>query len=389
MRIVDVIAYPISVPIPADRQNTLGLGKLTKRDAIIVKVVSDEGVIGWGEAHHARNPGTVAHLINTTMRDLVLGMDPTQTTVIWTRMYRAQVGSHGMGAGSVIAMSGIDMALWDLKGKLANMPLYKLLGGAQKPIPAYAGGGGALGFRSPEETADEVGTFVDKGFKAVKLRLGQTNKQDIARISAVRDRFPDLAILTDANTAYTLDDCRRVMPAMQELDVYWLEEPFPATNTKAYEVAATFSSTPLALGENSYTRLRVHPAPRIRQYPHLPAGCRQVRRRHRDHAHRRHRLDLQHRRAPAWRRHRARSRRPASMCWRRSRMAAISDPAKAATRCARARSRTSPMRWIRGRRMCARWKAPASASRSTRTSSRRTRSSKARGFVLKFDTDGG
>jgi L-alanine-DL-glutamate epimerase-like enolase superfamily enzyme len=264
MRIVDVIAYPISVPIPADRQNTLGLGKLTKRDAIIVKVVSDEGVIGWGEAHHARNPGTVAHLINTTMRDLVLGMDPTQTTVIWTRMYRAQVGSHGMGAGSVIAMSGIDMALWDLKGKLANMPLYKLLGGASKPIPAYAGGGGALGFRTPEETADEVGTFVDKGFKAVKLRLGQTNKQDIARISAVRDRFPDLAILTDANTAYTLDDCRRVMPAMQELDVYWLEEPFPATNTKAYEVAATFSSTPLALGENSYTRYEF--------IPHLESG---------------------------------------------------------------------------------------------------------------------
>lgn len=264
MRIVDVIAYPISVPIPADRQNTLGLGKLTKRDAIIVKVISDEGVIGWGEAHHARNPGTVAHLINTTMRDLVLGMDPTQTTVIWTRMYRAQVGSHGMGAGSVIAMSGIDMALWDLKGKLANMPLYKLLGGASKPIPAYAGGGGALGFRTPEETADEVGTFVDKGFKAVKLRLGQTNKQDIARISAVRDRFPDLAILTDANTAYTLDDCRRVMPAMQELDVYWLEEPFPATNTKAYEVAATFSSTPLALGENSYTRYEF--------IPHLESG---------------------------------------------------------------------------------------------------------------------
>ncbi|MCS0505010.1 mandelate racemase/muconate lactonizing enzyme family protein [Ancylobacter mangrovi] len=264
MKIIDVIGYPLSVRLPPERQNTLGLGKLTKRDATIIKIVTDEGIIGWGEAHHARSPGAVAHIINTTMRDLVMGMDASQTTAIWDKVYKAQIGSHGMGAGSVIALSGIDMALWDIKGKAANMPLYKLLGGSQKPIPAYAGGGGALGFRTPEETVEEVGGFVEKGFRAVKLRLGQTNKQDIARISAVRERFPDLTILTDANTAYSLDDCRRVMPAMEELDVYWLEEPFPATNTKAYEIAATFSSTQLALGENSYTRFEF--------IPHLDSG---------------------------------------------------------------------------------------------------------------------
>jgi len=259
MKIVDVIGYPLSVRIPEDQQNTLGLGRLTKRDATIIKIVTDSGIIGWGEAHHARNPGTVAHLVNTTIRSLVLGMDAFETTVIWNKVYRAQVGSHGMGAGSVIALSGLDMALWDIKGKAAGMPLYKLLGGSQKQIPAYAGGGGALGFRSPDETVDEVHSFVEAGFRAVKLRLGQSNKQDLERIAAVRSRFEDLAILTDANTAFTLNDTRYMMPALEELRVSWLEEPFPATNLRAYEVASTYSSTPLALGENSYTRFEFLP----------------------------------------------------------------------------------------------------------------------------------
>ena len=107
MRIAAVQAFPISVPIPPDRQNTVGIGKLVKRDAVIVKVTTDDGLVGWGESHHGRNPGAVAHIVNTTMKDLVTGMDPLAVTDIWNKVYRAQVASHGMGAGSVLALSGV------------------------------------------------------------------------------------------------------------------------------------------------------------------------------------------------------------------------------------------------------------------------------------------
>jgi L-alanine-DL-glutamate epimerase-like enolase superfamily enzyme len=268
MRVADIKAFPISVRIPPERSNTVGIGRLTKRDAVIVKVATESGIVGYGESHHARNPGSVANLINTTMRDLVLGMDASDVTAIWSKVYRAQIGSHGMGAGSVIALSGVDMALWDIRGKAVGWPLYKLLGGSSRAVPAYAGGGGSLGFNTPEVTVDEVRGFIEMGYRAVKIRLGQTPKQDVARLEAVRKEFADLAILTDANTAYSLDDARHVMPALEALDITWLEEPFPQHDMRSYKIAAGFSKTPLALGENTYTRFEF--------VPHIEAGSVQI-----------------------------------------------------------------------------------------------------------------
>ena len=255
MRITDIQAYPISSPIPPEKQNRLGIGRLAKRDAVLVKVTTDDGIIGWGESHHGRNPGAVANIVNNTMHQLVVGMDPTDTVAIWDKVYKAQIASHGMGAGSVIALSGVDMACWDIKGKAVGWPIYKLLGGGNKRIPAYAGGGGALGIgRGPEALVDEVAGFVAKGYRAVKLRIGDTVEKDLARVGAVRKAFDKLDILTDANTAYTLDDARRVMPGLAEFGVGWLEEPFSPNDYRSYEIASKYSTTPLALGENNYTR---------------------------------------------------------------------------------------------------------------------------------------
>lgn len=259
MRIIDVKAFPISSPIPPEKQNTLGIGRLAKRDAVLVKIITDEGVIGWGEAHHGRNPGAVANIVNNTMKQLVLGMDPTDTNAIWAKVYKAQIASHGMGAGSVIALSGIDMACWDIRGKVVGWPVYKLLGGSDKPIPAYAGGGGALGFREPEAIVDEVARLEEKGYKAVKLRIGQSVEKDLARVRAVRKAFDTIDILTDANTAYTINDARLAMPGLEECNVSWLEEPFSPNDYRSYEIAATFSTTPLATGENCYTRYEFLP----------------------------------------------------------------------------------------------------------------------------------
>ena len=121
MRIADVRAYPMSHKLAPEDIVDLGLGRTVKRDTVIVKVTTDDGIVGYGESHHGRSPGAVAHLANTTLRQLVLGMDAFDVVGVWTRIYKKQLGSHGMGAAASIAMSGIDMALWDIRGKAGRL----------------------------------------------------------------------------------------------------------------------------------------------------------------------------------------------------------------------------------------------------------------------------
>jgi len=254
LTITDIKAYPISFPIPPERRVALGIGTAIKRDAVVVKVSTRGGLTGWGEAHHGRAHTAVAKLIDTTLRQLALGCDADDVNGVWERMYRFQLASHGMGAGACLAISGIDMALWDIRGKAAGVPLYRLLGGARKGVPAYAGGV-SLGYQPPDELIEEARASLEKGYKAVKLRVGDAPARDLERMRAVREAFgPSLEILTDANIGYSLDDVRRVMPAMDELGIGWLEEPFPAHDTRSYREARRFGRTPLAAGENHYTR---------------------------------------------------------------------------------------------------------------------------------------
>lgn len=258
MKIVDVEAFPCSFNTTPRAQVTMGVGTALKRDTVIIKVTTDEGLIGWGESHHGRAPGAVARLAETTVRDAVVGQDPTDVVGAWDRVYQLQLGSHGMGAGASIAMSGVDMALWDIRGKAVGWPLYKLLGGAPRPIRAYAGGV-AFGYAEPGALLEEIEPLLKSGYQAVKLRLGDRPDRDLARVRAVRHEFgPDLTIMTDANTAYSLNDAKAVMPALADLDVYWLEEPFPAHDHRSYAAANTFSTVPLAAGENHYTRFEFH-----------------------------------------------------------------------------------------------------------------------------------
>ena len=254
LRIVDVRAYPTSFPVAAENRVALGIGTAIKRDAVVVKVHTAGGLTGWGESHHGRAHTAVAKLIETTLRQLVVGMDAADVVGVWAKIYKMQLGSHGMGAGTCLAMSGIDLALWDIRGQAAGMPLCRLLGGARKPVPAYAGGV-SLGYQEPAKLVDEARKSVEAGYKAVKLRVGDTPQRDLERIRAVRKAFGDeLVILTDANTGYSVADARAAMPAMDELRVGWLEEPFPAHDYRSYRMAAGFGRTPLAAGENHFTR---------------------------------------------------------------------------------------------------------------------------------------
>ncbi|MFW7342031.1 mandelate racemase/muconate lactonizing enzyme family protein [Pollutimonas sp. H1-120] len=259
MKIAHIQAFPVSFPVPADKSVTLGIGRSVKRDAVLVAVETDEGLIGWGEAHHGRCPGAIARLIDTTLRELVVGMDALDVSGVWARVYKMQIGSHGMGAAAALALSGLDLALWDIRCQVAKMPLYRMLGGKSRPIKAYAGGI-SLGWQAPESLAEEAMGYVEQGYRAVKLRVGDTVARDIARVSAVRAALgSEIDILVDANTNYTLDDTRRVLPAYDELNVGWLEEPFPAHDLGLYRRAAKLGRTPLAAGENHYTRYEFDP----------------------------------------------------------------------------------------------------------------------------------
>ncbi len=259
MKIQDIHAVPISFPVPADKSVRLGIGRSVKRDAVLVRVRTDDGLTGWGEAHHGRCPGAIAKLIDTTMRDLVLGMEATDVVGVWARVYRMQLASHGMGAAAALALSGIDMALWDIRSQACGWPLYRLLGGSTRAIKAYAGGI-ALGWQESHLLVEEALKHVSDGYRALKLRVGDTAYRDIERVQAVRKAVGDeVEILVDANTNYSLHDVRRVMPAFEEADVGWLEEPFAPQARRAYAAAAAMGGVPLAAGENHYTRYEFTP----------------------------------------------------------------------------------------------------------------------------------
>jgi L-alanine-DL-glutamate epimerase-like enolase superfamily enzyme len=252
LRIAAIRATPISYRIEGGAR--LGIGRAVKRDAVVVKVVTDGGLVGWGESHHGRAANVIATLVNTTLRDLCLGAAADEVVGLWDRIYAMQLKSHGLGAATAMAMSGIDMALWDIRGKAVGWPLFRLLGGAPAAIASYAGGV-ALGWQEPALLVEEARPLIEAGYRAVKLRVGDTPPSDIARVRAVRETFGDeLTIMVDANTEYSLADAAQVMPAFEDLGVLWLEEPFPPHDHRSYKTASRLGRVALAAGENHFTR---------------------------------------------------------------------------------------------------------------------------------------
>ena len=255
MKITAITAIPLSFRLDQGKTVTMGIGSTTKRDTIIVRVETSEGITGYGEAHPGRSPGAVVSLIHNTLAPMLIGMKATDVIGVWKRVHCMQLSSHGVGSGASLGLSGIDMALWDIRGKAAKMPLYELLGGSKRRLPAYAGGI-SLGYQPKESLAEEAQEYVARGYKAIKLRLGDSAKADIERVLHVRKVLgDDIDILTDANTAYTLADVRRVMPVLADIKAGWLEEPFACNDFSSYREAAKITSlVPIAAGENHYGR---------------------------------------------------------------------------------------------------------------------------------------
>ena len=259
-----ISAWPISFALPPEYQVNLGIGKAIKRDAVLVEVRAGDGISGWGEAHAGRAPTVIAELVSSTLAPALVGMDSESPEEVWERIYRLQLASHGTGAAAAIALSGIDMALWDIRGQRQQRPLFQLLSEhtidddrsseAASRCMAYAGGI-ALGFDTPARLSNEASDLVGRGFRALKLRVGDSVSQDVARIAAVRNVVGnDVTIMVDANTAYTVNDVAAIGPALTDHDIRWLEEPFPAHDFKSYRQAQAVCPVPIAAGENHYTR---------------------------------------------------------------------------------------------------------------------------------------
>lgn len=254
MKIVEVRASAHSRPLEGEAVVRLGIGANVKRDFVLVKITTDDGQVGYGEAHHGQNPTAVAEMVEKGLGSLILGDDPLDSEGIWAKLNRQQIVTHGMGAGSVIALSGIDIALWDLKGKIMGQPVYRLLGGSHKKIRAYAGGV-SLGFQPVEALEREVAGLLEQGYTAIKLRVGDTPRNDAERVGHIRKTFGDeLDIAVDAATRYDLMDLPEVLAYCEANRVLWLEEPFTPDNIAAYRELRQRTAIPIAAGENHYTR---------------------------------------------------------------------------------------------------------------------------------------
>src|SRR5688572_27942024 len=140
LNIVEVRAYPTSFRVRPEDSISLGVGRVVKRDSVIVKFTPAGGLTGYGESHHGRAPGAVAHVVNTTLRLLVLGRNAADVVDVRNAIYAKRLASHGTAASTCLAMSGSDLGLWDIRGKAVGWPLSTLRCLLRYPTPIYAVG---------------------------------------------------------------------------------------------------------------------------------------------------------------------------------------------------------------------------------------------------------
>lgn len=203
-----------------------GLAAIPTRDVFLVQIDTDEGVSGIGEGFALGSLESLAVLTEETLKPILLGQEPTMIEALWNRMYlhTARYGRRGI---MMAAISAVDIALWDILGKIANMPLYKLLGGAKTALTPYASAGYYMDGKGIPELQAECADYVSMGFKAVKIKVGGAPvEEDIARVHAVRQAIgPDIALGIDANNAWSYPTALKMARACEKENVLFFEEP--------------------------------------------------------------------------------------------------------------------------------------------------------------------
>jgi L-alanine-DL-glutamate epimerase-like enolase superfamily enzyme len=187
-------------------------------------------------------------IIEDHLREMLIGEDPLEVERLWDLCY-GLTRWYGRKGAAISAIGGIDVALWDIRGKAKGKPIYQLLGGKRSRVRAYASG---LTWRAqPSTLAKESEGHIAKGFRSMKMRIGQNYEYDAAAVQVVRHTIgPDNLLMVDANARYTLEQAQRMIPHLEAAGVFWLEEPFSAEDTKNYMRFRT--SIPIAAGENEF-----------------------------------------------------------------------------------------------------------------------------------------
>ncbi|MFB8167049.1 mandelate racemase/muconate lactonizing enzyme family protein [Kitasatospora purpeofusca] len=222
--------------------------------ATLVKIHTEDGSVGIGEAYGLPSPQVTATVVATVLAPLLIGQDALATGAIWERLFKGQAaGGHNRGF-YLEAMAGVDLALWDLRGKLAGVPVHRLLGGPiRETVDCYASP--VALHADPEDSARQALGFVDDGFKALKVKIGRGERTDRAHLSAVRDAVgADIEILTDVNCAYDLDQATRVGAVLADLGISWYEEPLQVDDLANLGELRRRTGLTVVNGETHFTR---------------------------------------------------------------------------------------------------------------------------------------
>lgn len=223
---------------------------------LVVEVMTDSGLVGIGNA--ALTPIVTKEVIDLHLKPLLLGADPWDIEFLWQHMYRKTVAFGRKGIG-MAAISAIDIALWDLLGKAAKQPVFRLLGGRTKTrIPVYA----SRLYASPlEQLASEAAKYKAEGYKAMKLRFGwgpvdgaAGMKRNVELVRTVRETVgEEIDVMTDAYMGWTLDYAKRMLPLLEPFNLRWLEEPVIPDDVRGYAELKSYGRVPIAGGEHEFT----------------------------------------------------------------------------------------------------------------------------------------
>ena len=259
-KIAAINIHPITAPLK--RRHHTAHESRDDVTLLLVEVVTDDGIKGYGQVSSTPMKDIAAWV--DKLAPHVIGMNALAHVDVWEKLFALtspQPGVGGLPRGArpqiMGAIAGIDMALWDIKGKAANMPVYKLLGADNKPIFTYGTGGYYVEGEKLTACADELASFVARGYQAVKLKTGaDTIANEVKRIAATRAAIgPDISLMLDMNAAYDLPTCIEFSRAVAPYNIFWLEEPLHWYLQPAdFALLAKATPIPLAHGERELTR---------------------------------------------------------------------------------------------------------------------------------------
>lgn len=252
MKITDVTLESYRWPRPKPIRN----GKYTYTHAALnaVLVHTDEGVTGLGLGGSMMVNEDIARSVLVGLKEQLIGEDPFDNEKMWDAMWKPKlIGRRGL---TTRVISAIDIAIWDLKGKICGQPLYKLLGGFTNKLPTYIAGGYYEEGKGLKELAREMEDNVAMGARAVKMKIGgMPINMDVERVRVAREAVgPEVKLLVDANNAYRYYEAIEIARKIEKYDIFWFEEPVAPDDYRGHAMIMQATSIPVATGENEYTR---------------------------------------------------------------------------------------------------------------------------------------